>query len=172
MASPRSHSRNWAGLDPLLLPLDYSAEVEDQAHAPEVWDRKGLRWGVRMAGRGWGPGWGEEEMLGIREKRNKCVFPASVSPAQLVHSGCSENVDRPYGGHGRGWIKCGPCPQGGGLDIRSVWKQNKFNQQAFIEHLLCVWRYLDIGDPALNKTHKKPCPRGRYISLWETEINK
>lgn len=70
------------------------------------------------------------------------------------------------GGEGKGyrWIKCGPCPQGGGLDIRSVWKQNKFNQQAFIEHLLCVWRYLDTGDPALNKTYKKT------LSSWKVHF--
>lgn len=31
--------------------------------------------------------------MGIKEKVNKLVFPASVTPAKLAHSRCSENVD-------------------------------------------------------------------------------
>lgn len=96
LAQDYTAERHWAGSDPLLLPLDYRAEVEDQENgvlARRGLGSKGFEMGVHMTGHGWGPGWGEEEMLGTREKRNKCVFPASVSPAQLVHSGCSENVD-------------------------------------------------------------------------------
>lgn len=38
-------------------------------------------------------------MLVLKEKVNKPVSPASVSPAKLAHSRCSENVD--WGGRGR-----------------------------------------------------------------------
>lgn len=49
--------------------------------------------GVHTISYGWGPGWGEKDMLGTKEKMNKVVFPASVSPAELAHSRCSENID-------------------------------------------------------------------------------
>lgn len=39
-------------------------------------------------------------MLVLKEKVNKPVSPASVSPAKLAHSRCSENVD--WGGGGGG----------------------------------------------------------------------